>query len=69
MAEVVSKPKQRMSPQMIIGLIAGLYGISPIDVIPDFIPLVGWADDGGVIVLALALMLVVTVLGAGKGAE
>lgn len=24
---------------------ASLYSISPIDIVPDFIPLVGWADD------------------------
>ena len=31
-----------------------IYGISPIDLIPDIIPLLGWADDatiGGLLVL------------------
>lgn len=58
--------QSKMSPQMIVGLLAGLYGLSPIDVIPDFIPLIGWADDGGVIVLALVLMLVMTLMQGGK---
>lgn len=26
-------------------IICGLYAISPIDLIPDIIPVVGWADD------------------------
>lgn len=25
--------------------LAGLYSISPIDMVPDFIPLAGWSDD------------------------
>jgi len=30
-----------------------IYVISPIDAIPDFIPFIGWADDIGVVGLAL----------------
>lgn len=29
----------------VIFLLALLYVLSPIDLIPDFIPVVGWADD------------------------
>ena len=36
-----------MNPLMIV--LCVLYILSPIDVIPDFIPFVGWADDLGVI--------------------
>ena len=32
-----------------------LYGASPIDLIPDVIPLIGWLDDGLVIALLLGL--------------
>jgi uncharacterized membrane protein YkvA (DUF1232 family) len=39
----------------------GLYLASPIDLIPDFIPLVGYADDA--IVVAMALRRVVRVAG------
>ena len=39
----------------IVSLIAAvLYGVSPIDLIPDILPLIGWADDvsvGGVLIL------------------
>lgn len=33
------------------GLFAALYVISPIDVIPDVIPVIGWLDDLGVMSL------------------
>jgi uncharacterized membrane protein YkvA (DUF1232 family) len=39
----------------------GLYLVSPIDLIPDFIPIIGYADDA--IVLAIALRRVVRVAG------
>ena len=35
-------------------VLAVLYGVSPIDLIPDIIPLLGWTDDatiGGLLVL------------------
>lgn len=38
------------------GIIAALgYFISPLDVIPDFIPFVGFTDDWGVILLAIGM--------------
>jgi uncharacterized membrane protein YkvA (DUF1232 family) len=44
----------------IASLIAAiLYGVSPIDLIPDILPLIGWVDDvsiGGVLIL-LAISL------------
>ncbi len=33
-------------------LLTLLYCVSPIDVIPDILPIAGWADDGAVIVWA-----------------
>ncbi len=32
-----------------------LYGVSPIDLIPDIIPLVGWLDDAAIVPVLLAL--------------
>lgn len=34
---------------LVMGL---LYGVSPIDIIPDLIPLLGWSDDVAVILTA-----------------
>jgi uncharacterized membrane protein YkvA (DUF1232 family) len=45
----------------VILILALLYIISPIDLIPDFIPVVGWADD-----LAVGLGAGDVALGAGR---
>lgn len=39
------------------GLLAVLYFVSPVDVIPDFIPVVGWLDDLGVLSAAAFFMV------------
>jgi len=46
----------RETPWSVIASITGalIYFISPIDVIPDFIPVVGYVDDLAVITLALS---------------
>ncbi len=38
--------------RVMIAILAMLYVISPLDLIPDFIPVVGWLDDLGVLVWA-----------------
>ncbi len=39
-----------------VGLLAVLYVISPVDLIPDVVPVIGWLDDVGVLGLALAFV-------------
>lgn len=68
MSNQIQKRQRRpgIDPRMIIGLLAGLYGINPIDVLPDFIPVVGQMDDVGIILLAVVAMLV---LSMGRGGD
>ena len=37
---------------VIIALLAVLYIVSPLDLIPDWIPVIGWLDDLGVLAWA-----------------
>ena len=41
----------------LVGLAAVAYVISPIDLIPDCIPVIGWLDDIGVVALVAAWYL------------
>ncbi len=36
----------------VIGILAVLYVLSPLDLIPDVVPIVGWLDDLGVLAWA-----------------
>jgi len=38
---------------VLIALAGLIYIISPIDFIPDFIPVAGWADDGTILYLVI----------------
>lgn len=42
-------------PKLLVPL-AAIYVISPIDALPDLIPILGWADDASVIGLILAVI-------------
>jgi uncharacterized membrane protein YkvA (DUF1232 family) len=55
-----------IDPRMIAAIIAGLYTVSPIDAMPDFIPVLGQMDDAGVIALAVIAMLVMTLAGVNS---
>ena len=55
-------PTLPRSSRVVLGLLVG-YLAFPIDLVPDFLPVIGYADDA--IVVALALRRVVRVAGAG----
>nr|AXS01349.1 hypothetical protein [uncultured bacterium] len=38
-------------------ILAILYLVSPLDVIPDFIPVLGWLDDAGVSIYAIRRLI------------
>ncbi len=40
---------------VVAAMVAIIYLLSPIDLIPDFIPVFGWMDDAAVITLALSM--------------
>ncbi len=44
----------------IIPILVVLYLLNPIDLIPDFLPVVGYLDDVAIVLLALALVLRLT---------
>jgi len=47
------QPRRR---SLLIAVLALGYFLNPIDLIPDFIPVIGWLDDVGVYLLAMALL-------------
>jgi uncharacterized membrane protein YkvA (DUF1232 family) len=42
-------------PAKLVAVLGLLYLIWPMDIVPDFIPILGWLDDGVVVALFLAL--------------
>ena len=46
----------------LLGVLAGLYTISPIDAVPDVIPVAGQADDIMVILATLLIILLITLI-------
>lgn len=45
---------RRFSWNALIPLVASaIYGVAPIDLIPDLIPLLGWSDDAAIVILGV----------------
>ncbi len=49
-------PKENWK-RAIIGILAVIYILSPLDLLPDFIPIIGWLDDLGVLAWAARYVL------------
>ncbi|HEX5500981.1 MAG TPA: DUF1232 domain-containing protein [Thermomicrobiales bacterium] len=49
-------PRVPSWPKLLVPALTVLYVLSPIDLLPDFLPVLGQLDDVGVIALALALV-------------
>lgn len=49
-------PRVPAWPKLVAPIIALLYVVSPVDVIPDFIPVLGQLDDLGVVAITLAVI-------------
>ncbi len=52
LSSYVERPQMIFLKIMGTALLALIYTISPIDIVPDVLPVVGWADDAGVIIWA-----------------
>ncbi len=49
-------PRVPAWPKLVAPAVMAIYVLSPVDVVPDFIPLLGQLDDVGVVTLALAVI-------------
>jgi uncharacterized membrane protein YkvA (DUF1232 family) len=49
-------PRAPRAPKVLL-VLAALYTLSPIDLIPDVIPVIGWLDDVGLLSAAIAWFL------------
>ena len=57
----MKKPETPLAAKVVAGITVG-YALSPIDIIPDFIPVIGYLDD--VIILPLLVILAVKLMPA-----
>lgn len=56
---VVLRHAQTPQSAKVLAVLVGLYLISPIDLVPEFVPFLGWLDDG---ILVYALFKIVSKL-------
>ena len=55
MLKAVKSGKYQLSKWAIAAIIGAIiYIVSPLDVVPDIIPVAGWLDDGAVVAAAIA---------------
>jgi uncharacterized membrane protein YkvA (DUF1232 family) len=41
----------------LLGVLAAVYVVLPVDLVPDVLPLIGWLDDVGVVAAVLAFLV------------
>lgn len=49
-----NRKKALVAANIVVWLFQGIYTVSPIDLIPDLVPLIGWMDDAFGLALAIA---------------
>ncbi len=57
MSDIPPKRTLLTKRNAIVAILTAIYGISPIDAVPDLVPLLGQLDDVGVILFAIALII------------
>jgi uncharacterized membrane protein YkvA (DUF1232 family) len=55
--KLMSDPRVSLATKVAVPLVAGLYLLSPIDLLPDLAPILGQMDDLAVLALAIKLFI------------
>ncbi|GAA4893233.1 hypothetical protein GCM10025789_07970 [Tessaracoccus lubricantis] len=60
--------KKYVGPALVLA-VAAIYGVSPVDIVPDVVFPVGWVDDAAVIAAAIGLAVKLLTSRKGSGRQ